>query len=330
MNKSWNALTQDQYLSLIKNKHKNKKNLCFDDVIYTGMNNYVDVICKIHGMYKYKASSVSNENFQCKFCKRELRHYNIAKKHCDNFIKLAKEKFKNIDYSSVVPDENSYKNIFYIICPIHGKQKVYINTFLKNGCPKCDMGINAGKAVNRKYTNDEFINELKNIYGDKYDYSEVNYINWLTKVKLKCQKHGIFFREPSRLIHDVRGCPYCNKSLLEDKIQKFLDEKNIKYIREFTHKCLGLKRLDFYLPEYNAAIECQGRQHFFQNSIYNKNISIDDVINNDKIKYELCIENGINVYYFTNINYKGNYFVKLYKDKDELLNHIISDNEKLL
>ena len=330
MRKSWNAWNNDEYLNVIKEKHKDKINLNFDKVYIDNIHSYITVTCKIHGDYQYKAYQLLHDDFQCKFCNKENKNNKTAQKHYDNFIKLAKEKWPYIDYSHTeLPNkENRYKK-YKIICPIHGEQEIIDTTFLKCGCPKCDIGINKGKAVNRNYTNEEFINELKNIYKNKYDYSEVNYINWSTKVKLKCEKHGWFYREPARLIHDIRGCPYCQKSLLENKIATFLNENNIEYIREYNPDFLGYKRIDFYLPKYNCGIECQGRQHFYQNSIFNElqKQNIEYILKYDENKYKCCIENGLNIYYITNVNFKGKYFTKLYKDPNELLNKILKNNE---
>lgn len=328
MSKSWNAWDNYSFINTVKEKHKEKENLIFDKVNIGTMQSYVTVTCKIHGDYQYKAYQLLNNNFQCKFCNKKDRHDKLAKKYYDKFIEKAKEKWPNIDYSiTTLPKQEDRYRKYKIICPIHGEQEIIDKTFLKCGCPKCDNGINTGKCVNRNYTNEEFINELKNIYGNKYDYSEVNYINWKTKIKLKCDKHGWFYREPARLIHDVRGCPYCNKSLLENDFQKFLDEHGINYIREYSPPFLEKKRLDFYLPKFNVAIECQGRQHFYQNSIYNTKEKIEDIIERDKKKYLTCIENGLTVYYITYVNYNKEYFTILYKDKEMLFNKILENHE---
>ncbi len=64
---------------------------------------------------------------------------------------------------------------------------------------------------NQPYTNGEFIEKLRAVYGDDYDYSEVNYLNNRTPVRLKCNKHGdVFERLPSNLLKGW-GCPSCNK-----------------------------------------------------------------------------------------------------------------------
>ena len=54
---------------------------------------------------------------------------------------------------------------------------------------------------------------------------------------------------------------FCKQSNLERYIEDELIKRGYKYIKECgcqVFKWLGLKRLDFYLQDYNVAIECQG------------------------------------------------------------------------
>jgi hypothetical protein len=37
-----------------------------------------------------------------------------------------------------------------------------------------------------------FIEKARNIHGDRYDYSKVNYVNQRTKVTIICKEHGEF------------------------------------------------------------------------------------------------------------------------------------------
>ena len=60
-------------------------------------------------------------------------------------------------------------------------------------------------------TTEKFIKRAKAIHGDKYDYSETEYINMNTKVKIRCQKHGVFELIAGNHINPKikAGCPYC-------------------------------------------------------------------------------------------------------------------------
>lgn len=73
-------------------------------------------------------------------------------------------------------------------------------------------------------------------------------------------------------IFNLSGCPKCYASKGETKIQHYLDQQKIQYIREKTYaSCCSPKgyrlRYDFYLPEYDILIEYDGQQHFVPTSI---------------------------------------------------------------
>lgn len=60
----------------------------------------------------------------------------------------------------------------------------------------------------------------------------------------------------------------CEKSYGEYITKKFLEDNNIEYeAQKIYPDLLGIKNghlsYDFYLPQYNLLIECQGGQHYF-------------------------------------------------------------------
>lgn len=50
--------------------------------------------------------------------------------------------------------------------------------------------------MGRKLTTEEFIEKAKEIHGNLYDYSKVNYIDSRTKVEIICPEHGVFYMQP--------------------------------------------------------------------------------------------------------------------------------------
>lgn len=90
-----------------------------------------------------------------------------------------------------------------------------------------------------------FIEKAKQIHGNKYDYSLVDYKNNSTKVKIICPVHGIFEQEPRVHINNKSGCPECGgtkKSNTEDFIKKArkvhgdkYDYSKVKYKNARTH-----------------------------------------------------------------------------------------------
>ena len=102
----------------------------------------------------------------------------------------------------------------------------------------------------------------KELFGDKFNYSKVKYINGQTHVILICPENHEFEVTPNNHLSKKSGCPTCNESKLEQELASILDKQNIVYERQKRFKWLGRQSLDFYLPDYNIAIECQGIQHF--------------------------------------------------------------------
>ena len=83
-----------------------------------------------------------------------------------------------------------------------------------------------------KKTTEEFIEESKEKHGDKYDYSEVEYIKIKLKVKIICKEHGIFEQKAQHHLRGV-GCPKCANESRATKL-RFTTEKFIEKAVE-TH-----------------------------------------------------------------------------------------------
>ena len=65
-------------------------------------------------------------------------------------------------------------------------------------------------------TQEEFIKELKDVFGNKYDYSKVIYINNKNKITLICPIHGEFSALPSNLLKG-HGCSLCGRRNYNDE-----------------------------------------------------------------------------------------------------------------
>ena len=227
------------------------------------------------------------------------------------------------DYSKV--EYVNTKTKVCIICPEHGEfWMTPHNHIQKRGCKICGkikQGKSFDKRDKKKYVEINkrgFIEKAKQIHGNKYDYSKVEYVNTKTKVCIICPEHGEFWQTPSAHIHLKQGCPKCNESHLERKFEQFLIENGIGYIKQCNKKYfswLDGQSLDFYLPKYNIAIECQGRQHFSEKSFstHDKRRDLKKQIKYDTIKYGKCKNNNVKLLYFTdNVKYALSFDIDLY------------------
>lgn len=54
-------------------------------------------------------------------------------------------------------------------------------------------------------TTEQFVKEAKEKYGDRYNYSRVNYINCDSKITIICPRHGEFFVTPKEHLRFVKA-----------------------------------------------------------------------------------------------------------------------------
>lgn len=291
----------------------------YDKTIYTTSGNKVIVTCPYHGDFDVKANNHLN-GCNCKECQKEGIKHKITKLPKDNgctktydtyeFIRKAKAKWGDkYTYEHVVYNKNDEH--VNITCKEHGDFPVTPNHFLDGrGCPKCSN--------NYRYSNSEFIEKLKNIFGDKYIYDRVKYVRTHDHIEIGCKKHGYFKVQPSNLLKG-EGCPECNQSIMEEEIKSLLEINNVEYIRQYK---LSKLRLDFFLPNYNISIECQGIQHFRPVDFFGGEESFREQIKRDELKRTLCKENNVYLLYYA--NYKYDFPYKVITDKQELLTTILN------
>lgn len=99
---------------------------------------------------------------------------------------------------------------------------------------------------------------------------------------------------------------------------------------QYRSNWLGRQSLDFYLPDYNIAIECQGRQHFKEIGYFGGDNGFKEGVKRDITKNQLCSDNGIKLIYVTNcINllddiFKNEIFLDIYNKENTIC---VIDNE---
>lgn len=273
-------------------------------VNYINSKTKICIICPEHGEFWQKP----NDHLRgcgCYECFKKRQGKNIIDRNTKTQNTFLKESIlihgNKYDYSKV-----EYKNCntkVCIICPEHGEFWQIPTNHLKGcGCPKCSFIKIAQKNT---HNSEEFIKQSKKIHGNKYDYSNVEYIKAKVKVPIICPKHGEFWQTPDSHLRG-NGCPKCKRSHLETNVSIYLDNNNIKYEEQKTFEWLYNKKnlfIDFFLPDYNIAIECQGEQHFKKYRWENNDNGLIKRQRNDEIKKMLCEKNNIKVVY---VNYDEN------------------------
>ena len=297
-----NRFTIDEFTQKSNEIHKFKYD--YSKVEYVNNKTKVCIVCPIHGEF-WQTPHAHIHGQGCPACG------GTKKLTTKTFILRAREIHGwKYDYSKVEYIDSATK--VCIICPDHGEFWQTPHDHLNgNGCPNCNKHV--------KSNNEKFIENAKLIHGDKYDYSRVKYVNSETKVCILCSDHGEFWQTPHNHLNG-QGCPYCKTSKLENEINEFLLSKQIVFERQKTFDWLvnkGHLYLDYFLPDYHIAIECQGEQHFKPIEQFGGLTGFTERQKLDFLKYRLCEENGIKILYYGTKEYS--YFQKIYTDKLQLL-----------
>lgn len=118
----------------------------------------------------------------------------------------------------------------------------------------------------QKITTEEIIKRFKNIHGDKYDYSNFEYVNAHTKGKIICPKHGEFYQSSNVHLKGTQ-CPKCAKENVKRDYYKltknlFLQKANIKHNNKYTYNLTDFKNTKSIIN-----IKCPIHGWFEQNAI---------------------------------------------------------------
>lgn len=323
------AKSQEDFLKSAKELHKD---LDFSETVYINNHTSVTVICPKHGKFTAMPKQLLKSSYQCPKCKKECVLENFKRR--GNIIHNNK-----YDYSLIKTYKNN-QTLLPIIC--HEKDEFGMehgvfyqsakNHLYGYGCKKCSQNYMDLSL---------FVKRSNKIHNGKYDYSNIKeYVNNTTPVPIICPVHNEFWQRPDIHLRG-QGCPFCKESHLERIISNVLTEANIKFERQYRFKWLVNDKtnyqlpLDFYLPQYNIAIECQGEQHFIANYYKSKGIDyaeehLKGVQHRDGRKKQLCKEHNIHLIYFiekTFIKYLSNTDI-FFNEEEKLIEYI--KNYKIL
>lgn len=284
--------------------------------VYKDIHTKICVTCQTHGDI-FVIPNTFLHGYGCRKCATEAQAKQLKETAARKFESKARvvhgDKY---DYNKV--QYLSAKEKVCIVCPKHGEFWQTPNIHLGGSqCPQCTHRSWA-------YTTDEVIKKSRDVHGDRYDYSKTVYVNRRTNVIIGCPEHGEIEINPS--YHMIGGvCPICVASKIETTMERnvryFLERHHIEYQREKQFDWLKRGRsmpLDFYLPQYNIGIECQGYQHFKSHIFFGGDEGLKDVQERDLLKKRLCDENGVRLLYYSDLQMDYPYevigdFVSLYK-----------------
>jgi len=136
------------------------------------------------------------------------------------FVSKAVIKHKDrYDYSQVDYIDSTTKII--ILCKNHGSFLQIPSSHIRgSGCSKC-----AGKY---SYTSTEYIEKVKDIHGNFYNYTKTKYTNNASKLIITCPIHGDFKQNPSDHLNGS-GCKKCHIEHMKYSTEQFIENAKKVY-----------------------------------------------------------------------------------------------------
>lgn len=201
----------------------------YSKVNYVGALSKVTIICKKHGEFEQFASHHSRGR-GCKRCASEKISIGI-----DGFISRAREIHGDTyDYScSVFVD---VKSRIAITCKDHG---IFWQTpekhLIGRGCHIC-----AGNS--QQHVKENIVDKFKVVHGNRYDYTEIDYVRSVDKLRIVCRQHGAFMQSANVHLRGV-GCPICSNNSKEHSKKMFSERAG----------CIHGEKYDYSLVDYNGA-----------------------------------------------------------------------------
>ncbi len=182
----------------------------YSKTVYQGAREKLVVICPKHGEFEQVAFVHLRANpkeacRQCSYGGRGERH----QLSLDEFLqKAATVHQQRYDYSRVASEFVGANKPVPIVCPEHGSFKQTPASHLRgSGCGKCAtrrLAAQFGKSTA------EFIADAREVHGDLYDYSKVDYKGAFDTVSITCAIDGPFDQSPSSHLAGI-GCPRCSR-----------------------------------------------------------------------------------------------------------------------
>lgn len=217
----------------------------YSQVDYKGLRIPVTITCKVHGPFQQQPAN-HKKGGKCPYCTGIKVYWPDFVKNCH------KTHGGKYTYPEQKLDNVSQK--VRIICPIHGEfEQVASEHQYKYGCPEC--------GGTRKLTQDEILESFKEAHGDRFDYSQVEYIDGKTPVKIICKEHGVFHQSPYQHKKGHVGCKLCTSKISREEkvLVSFLEMLVGKGEVEGSNRNLiAPLELDIVLPSYKIAIEYNG------------------------------------------------------------------------
>lgn len=254
--------TKEQFVSQCRELWGDRFN--YDKVEYLNQRTEVTIYCNVHKRYftQQPFCHLTMKHYGCPDCTLEATR---AKRSIpqEEIIDRCKTKFGDKFKYNKVKYVNQNTNIT-IICPNHGEVNVNPQSFLKSdfGCTKC---AREHAIESNKITKEEFIQRAEEKFGERFDYSNLEYKGYEEKTTFVCRLHTKFVTSPFlHLLALDGGCPECRQYRAEHMNSAMTTEEYIEQAKIVHGETYDYTPTDYRSYKKMIRIRCKKHDYVFQ------------------------------------------------------------------
>ena len=250
----------------------------FSETVYIDKKHKIKVKClkcgktvKIWPDDLINKDNLDKKFFGCKDCVKKAIKEENRQENLKRFIQESKKRHGDaFDYSLVEESYIDSRHKVKIICNKCGRifeqEPSWHIRSKTNECPKC---VSEQIGISQRMSEEEFIKRGTEIYGDIFDYSELDYSGITKEVTVIDKRTGEKLTTTAE--NFLKGAKFGkNHSFLETSVYRWLEENKIEYKKEVYLKSDVFSsrefiRVDIEIENFNGVryyIECNGEQHY--------------------------------------------------------------------
>lgn len=298
-------------LSDRNNRIPNKKVFCLniDDYISMKSNN-LKFTCINDHIWTAPLGRIIQNDSGCPIC--NTSHLSVTNRRDISKINdILNNKFLGFSFPNILTEYKNNKSKITVICPVNHNSLRPLASLL-NSSGACSI---CNKMIRFEKTKQNFYNKCKQRHGNKYDYTQTDFIGYnigSKKIQIVCKQHGLFIQNSDDHITG-HGCPKCAEPATSYKALTWLDYIAAKMCINIQHAANGgefqipntLYKVDGYSTDTTppTCFEFDGDAYHGNPNRYDKNdtpnpfskLTTDELYQKTLLKHNKIRELGYNL-----------------------------------
>jgi very-short-patch-repair endonuclease len=269
------AIITEKFIEMSKKVHGDKFD--YSEAVYVNAKTKVKLTCKNGHKIEVTYRSHVKQQSNCVYCVRDKSGIEQKTKARDTFVEKSRVIHGNKYNYDKVNYVDSHTKIIIICNEGHEFEQQPTRHLSGQGCKYCnEKAIKNSEPITNvvvpritnKWTTEKFIEKAKEIHGDKFDYSMVNFISYKKKVVIKCLKEHIFEQAPDGHLrgNDCKQCQDLKNFFRKITNEEFIEKSKQIFINMFDYsKCYYIGsniKVTLICKEKNHEFEVEPRHHY--------------------------------------------------------------------